>query len=86
MEEGARGEEGGGDAFFMLSTMPLYLQSVSGGVAQSVELRTGTPLTQVQFPSAARDASLKVSFQCRLFYGIRTPPCSITCINICEHV
>ena len=39
-----------------------------GDVAQLVERRTGTPLTQVRFPGAARD------FQCRISYGVRKPP------------
>ena len=26
------------------------------------------------------------NFQCRLSYGVRTPPCSIACIHICAHV
>ena len=28
----------------------------------------------------------RVNFQCRLSYGVRTPPCAIACINICTHV
>ena len=43
-------------------------------------------LMQVQFPGAARDFSPKVSFQCRLSYGVHTPPCAIECIKICAHV
>ena len=54
--------------------------SSSGEVAQLVEHRTVTPLTQVRFPSAARNSSLRVNSQCRL------PPCAIACINICAHV
>ena len=30
--------------------------------------------------------SPRVNFQCRLSYGVRTPPCAIACINICAHV
>ena len=37
-------------------------------------IRTGTPLTQVRFPGAARDFSPRVNFQCRLSFGVRTPP------------
>ena len=48
-----------------------YVQG--GDVAQLVEHRTGTSLTQVRFPGAARDFSPKVNFQCRLSYGVRTP-------------
>ena len=45
-----------------------------GDVAQLVERRTGTPLTKVRFLGAARDFSSRVNFQCRLSYGVRTPP------------
>ena len=34
-----------------------------GDVAQLVERRTGTPLTLVRFPGAARDFSPRVNFQ-----------------------
>ena len=48
-----------------------------GDVAQLVEHRTGTPPTQVRFPGAARDFSLRVNFRCRLSYGVRdTPVCN----------
>ena len=57
-----------------------------GDVAQLVESQTGTPLTQVRFPGAARDFSPGVNFQCRLSYGVRTPPYAITCIDICAHM
>ena len=57
-----------------------------GDVAQLVERRTGTPPTQVRFPDAARDFSLRGNFQCRSSYGVRTPPCTIACIYICAHV
>ena len=42
-------------------------------VAQLVERRTGTPLTQIRFPGAERDFSPRVNFQCRLSYGVHTP-------------
>ena len=58
----------------------------SGDVAQLVEHRTGTPLTQVRFPGAAREFSPRVNFQCRLSYDVRTSPCAIACIYICAHV
>ena len=57
-----------------------------GDVAQLVKRRTGTLLTQVRFPGAAREFSPGVDFQCRLSYGVRTPPCAIACINTCAHV
>ena len=41
---------------------------------------------QVRFPGAARDFSPSEFFKCRLSYGVNTPLCAITCINICEHV
>ena len=60
--------------------------SKDGDVAQLVEHRTGTPPTQIRFPGAARDFSSRVNFQCRLAYGVRTPPCAIVCINISSHL
>ena len=33
-----------------------------------------------------RRLSPRVTFQCSLFYGIRTLPCAIACINIFTHV
>ena len=59
---------------------------MGGDVAQLVEHRTGTPLTQVRFPGAARDFSHRINFQCRLSYSFRTPPCITACIKICAHV
>ena len=58
----------------------------SRDVAQSVEYWTGTLPTKVRFPSAARDFSATVNFQCRFSYGVRTPPCAIACIYISAHV
>ena len=58
-----------------LHTKPYW----DGNVAQLVERRTGTPLGQVRFPGAARDASPRNNFQCRLSYGVRTPlVCCVT--------
>ena len=37
-------------------------------------------------PRWARDFSPRVTFQCRLSYGVRTPPCAIACIYICAQV
>ena len=51
-----------------------------------VAYRTGTSPSQVRFPGAARDFSPRVNFQCRLSYGVRTPPCAIACIYICVQV
>ena len=51
-------------------------------VVQLAQHRTDMPLTQVRFPGAARDFSLRVSFQCRLSYGVHSPRCTIVCINI----
>ena len=60
---------------------------LGGNVAQLEEYRTGTPLMQVGFLSAARDIlSPRINFQCRLSYGVRTPPCAIVCKNIHSHV
>ena len=39
------------------------------------------------FPSgAARNFSSRVNFQCRLAYGVRTPPCAIACNYSCAQV
>ena len=57
-----------------------------GDVAQFAEHRTDTPLTQVRVPGTAWDFSPRVNFQCRLSYGVRTPPCATAFINICAHV
>ena len=46
----------------------------SGDVAQLVQRQTGTPLTQVRFPSEERDFSPKVNFQCRLSYCASVHP------------
>ena len=59
---------------------------VDGDVTQLVEHQTGIPLTQVRVPGAARDFSPRVNFQCRLSYGVRTPPGAIACVYICVHV
>ena len=74
--------------------LPLRLQAdisnvpntLVGDVAQLVEYRTVTPLTQVRFPGAARDFSPRVNFQCRFSYGVCTPPCAIAYIYTCAHV
>ena len=67
-------------------SVSFMFQCVVGDVAQLVEHRTGTLLTQVRFPGAARDFSPRINFQCRLAYGVCTPPRGITCINICAHI
>ena len=33
----------------------------------------------------ARDFLPRANFQCRLSFGVRTPPCAIACITICAH-
>ena len=50
-----------------------------------LENQTVMLLTRVQFPNAARDFLPRVNSQCRLSFGVRTPQCAITCINICVH-
>ena len=62
------------------------INKLSSVVAQLVECRTGTPLKQVRFPGAARDFSPRVSLQCTVSHGARTPLCAVACINICAHV
>ena len=47
------------------------------GISQLVDCQTGKPgtmLMQVQVPSAARDFSPWVSFQCRRCHGVHTAP------------
>ena len=51
-----------------------------------VERQSGTPLTRVRFPSAARNFSPRVKLKRRLSSGVRTPPCAIASISICTHV
>ena len=65
-----------------------FFPRTGGNVAQLVELRTRTPLTQVRLPGAQGFFffSPRVSFRCRSSYGVRTPSCAIACINICVHV
>ena len=60
----------------------MYNAPVCGEVAQLVGHQTDMLLTQVRFPGAARDFYPGVNFQRRLSYGVRTPPCAISCINI----
>ena len=66
------------DYQYLLDTV---LPKYCGDVVQVVEHRIATPPTQVRFPGAARDFS-----QCRLSYGVRTPPCAVACTYICTHV
>ena len=53
--------------------MCVCVHNVDGDVAQLVERRTGTPLTQVRLSGAAKDFSLRVNFQCRFSHGVPTP-------------
>ena len=57
--------------------------SAGGNVARLVQPWTVTPLTQVQFPGAAREFFSRVNFQCRLSDVVRALSCAIACINIC---
>ena len=61
----------------------------NGDVAQLVEYRTGMPLRQVRFPSAARfffpKSHFSVQTLLRCLYP-PPPPSTITCINICMQV
>ena len=43
-----------------------------GEAAQTLERRTGMPLSQVRFPGATRSFSPRANFQCRLSCGVRT--------------
>ena len=54
-----------------------------GGVAQLVERQTGTPLTQVRFPGAARDFSLSqlsVQTLLRCPYSLRLQSHALTSV------
>ena len=69
-----------------VGSVVVVVAAASVVVAVIAEHRTVTPLTQVRFPGAARDCLPRVSFQCKLSFSVRTPPCAIVCINICAHV
>ena len=61
---------------------PLFPDHGAGGVAQFVECRTGTPLTQLPFFQCGKGFFLpRVNFQCRLSFGVRTSLCAIACIK-----
>ena len=57
-----------------------------GDSAEMVEHGAGTLSTQVRFPAAVTEFFPGVRFQCRLSYGVRTPPCAIAFIYIHAHV
>ena len=58
--------------------------TMGGDVAQLVESRTSTPLTQVRFPGVTRDYSprKKSTFSAESFTCVRTPPCAIARLSI----
>ena len=60
----------------------------SGWGCSSVGRASDRHATDARFdsPVRQRDFSPRVNFQCRLYYGVRTPPYAIACINICAHV
>ena len=86
------------DSFFSICSTPVACKRSQSfgysGLAQLVECPTeksGAVLTRVRVPGAASDFSPRVSFQCRLPYGVHTappptPPCAFTCIDTCAHV
>ena len=59
---------------------------MGGDVAQLIERRPVTPLTQLRVPGVARDLLPRVNFQCGLSFDVPTTPCAIACINIYAHV
>ena len=74
--------------FIFLSVFKDPNNTLGAWIAQLEECPTekpGATLTQVRVPGAARDFSPSVNFQCRLTVSIQ-PPCSLTRINICEHI
>ena len=76
--------------FFKLSVVWIDSHEIAhplwgGDVAQLGERRNGTSLTSI--PRCSKGFfPPRVNFQCRLSYGVRTPPCKIACIYICAHV
>ena len=55
-------------------------------VAQSVERRSDTPLTQVQLPGAARDFLPESTFSAHSLTVSAQPSCAAACTNISAHV
>ena len=70
----------------MISLFWQKVETAAWGCSQLVEHRTGKLSMQVRFLGAVRDFSPRVNFQCRLSYGVRTPPCAIASIYNCAHV
>ena len=70
------------------NTSPSQTELGVGGwdVVHLVERRTGSPLTQVQFPGAARDFLSPDSTCSADSLSVLKPTCAIACINICAHV
>ena len=68
------GSQSGLATFPLLCTCSVLSSQVRGGrnVAQLVEHWTSTLLRQVRFLGVARDFSPRVTFQCRLSYGVLT--------------
>ena len=75
----------GGSVIITVGAACLQRATGGGDVAQSVEHRTGTPLTQVPFPGAARDFCPRVNFQYGISYCVRSPSCAIAYIYIRRH-
>ena len=63
-----------------------WTENVGEDVVQLAKRQTGTSLTQIQFPDAAKDFSCRVNFQCKLSHGVHTQSCAIACADICVHV
>ena len=47
--------------------------------------KPGTIHTRVRVPGMARDFSPRVSFQCRLSYGVRTAPDALTSVGTLKY-
>ena len=72
---------------FLIKYTLISTLSRDGDVARWIGRRTGTPLRPFWIPWCGKGlfSSPRVSFQCRLAYGVRTPPCPVACIYICAH-
>ena len=57
-----------------------------GDVAQLAERRTGTLLTRVPFPFAARDFVPQNQLSVQTLTVSPQPSCAMACVNICAHV
>ena len=76
------------DVCFNLKAGWIYVKScsVGGRGCRSVGTASDWHANEIRFPGTARSSFLSESTFCADSCGVRTPPCAITCINICAHV